>query len=133
MWTTPTVRSPTSPGSATRAATSSGSCPTPSGRATTCSAAPTARSSCARSSTPRSPPRADRMHPAVLRYPGSKWTLAERTVEQFQPHFHYVEPYFGSGAVFFSKPPARHEVINDRNQQVTNLFAMLRDRTEELC
>jgi DNA adenine methylase len=73
------------------------------------------------------------MHPAVLRYPGSKWTLAERIVEQFQPHFHYVEPYFGSGAVFFSKPPARHEVINDRNQQVTNLFATLRDRTDELC
>ena len=91
---------------------------------------PTGRCSCAPSSTPRSPPRADRMHPAVLRYPGSKWTLAEKIVEQFQPHFHYVEPYFGSGAVFFSKPPARHEVINDRNQQVTNLFAMLRDRTD---
>lgn len=73
------------------------------------------------------------MKPAVLRYPGSKWSLAERIVEQFKPHFHYVEPFFGSGAVFFAKPPARHEVINDRNSLVTNLFEVLRDNTDELC
>lgn len=70
--------------------------------------------------------------PAVIRYPGSKWSLAELIVEQFQPHFHYLEPFFGSGAVFFSKPPARHEVINDRNAQVVNFFTVLRDRTDEL-
>lgn len=73
------------------------------------------------------------MNPAVLRYPGSKWTLAERIVGQFKPHFHYVEPFFGSGAVFFSKPPVPHEVINDRHSLVTNLFTVLRDQTDELC
>jgi DNA adenine methylase len=44
-----------------------------------------------------------------------------------------VEPFFGSGAVFFSKPRVPHEVINDRNGQVINLFRVLRDHTEELC
>lgn len=73
------------------------------------------------------------MNPAVLRYPGSKWSLAGRIVDQFQPHYHYVEPFFGSGAVFFTKPPVPHEVINDRNSQVTNLFRVLRDHTEALC
>jgi DNA adenine methylase len=53
-------------------------------------------------------------------------------VGQFQDHYHYVEPFFGSGAVFFSKPPVPHEVINDRNSQVANMFTVLRDRTEEL-
>jgi hypothetical protein len=72
------------------------------------------------------------VNPAVIRYPGSKWSLAELIVEQFQPHYHYVEPFFGSGAVFFSKPPARHEVINDRNALVVNFFVVLRDRTDEL-
>lgn len=52
---------------------------------------------------------------------------------QFRPHYHYVEPFFGSGAVFFSKPPVPHEVINDRNSQVTNMFAVLRDQTSDLC
>jgi DNA adenine methylase len=63
--------------------------------------------------------------PAVLRYPGSKWTLAETIVSQFQSHFHYVEPFFGSGAVFFSKAPAPHEVLNDTNASVVNLFRAL--------
>jgi DNA adenine methylase len=72
------------------------------------------------------------MNPAVLRYPGAKWSLAELIVGQFQPHYHYVEPYFGSGAVFFAKPPVPHEVINDCNSQVVNLFRMLRERTEDL-
>jgi DNA adenine methylase len=73
------------------------------------------------------------MNPAVLRYPGAKWSLAELIVGQFVPHYHYVEPFFGSGAVFFSKPPVPHEVINDRNSQVANMFAVLRDQTEDLC
>ncbi len=72
-------------------------------------------------------------HAAAIRYPGSKWSLADRIIEQFRPHYHYVEPFFGSGAVFFSKPRVPHEVINDRNSQVTNLFVVLRDQTEELC
>lgn len=71
--------------------------------------------------------------PAVLRYPGSKWSLASRIVDNFTPHYHYVEPFFGSGAVFFTKPPVPHEVINDRNGQVVNLFRCLRDHEDDLC
>jgi DNA adenine methylase len=82
---------------------------------------------------PRPDPIGPRRSPAVLRYPGSKWTLAGRIVAQFQPHYHYVEPFFGSGAVFFTKSRAPHEVINDTNGSVVNLFRVLRDHTEELC
>ncbi|MDA8330367.1 MAG: DNA adenine methylase [Candidatus Dormibacteraeota bacterium] len=71
--------------------------------------------------------------PAVLRYPGSKWTLAKLIVDHFQPHYHYVEPYFGTGAVFFTKPPVPHEVLNDSNGAVVNLFKVLRDHTDDLC
>lgn len=70
---------------------------------------------------------------AVLRYPGAKWSLASKIAASFQPHYHYVEPYFGSGAVFFTKDPSPHEVLNDTNQWVVNLFRVLRDRTEDLC
>ncbi|ORA69459.1 hypothetical protein BST23_00520 [Mycolicibacterium elephantis] len=74
-----------------------------------------------------------RPSPAVLRYPGSKWSLAGAIIEHFRPHFHYVEPFFGSGAVFFSKEPSAHEVVNDTNGSVVNLFRVLRDHTEDLC
>lgn len=70
--------------------------------------------------------------PAALRYPGSKWSLAQEIVGQFGEHYHYVEPYFGSGAVFFSKPVSPHELINDMNRLVVNFFQVLRDHTDDL-
>lgn len=59
--------------------------------------------------------------------------MAAKIVYQFQPHYHYVEPFFGSGAVFFTKPPSPHELLNDMNGAVVNLFRVLRERTDELC
>ena len=70
---------------------------------------------------------------AALRYPGAKWSLAEKISSYFPKHFHYVEPYFGSGAVFFSKDPSPHEVLNDLDGRVVNFWKVLRDQTEELC
>ncbi|WP_229067556.1 DNA adenine methylase [Actinoplanes sp. DH11] len=70
---------------------------------------------------------------AALRYPGSKWSIAGAVVANFGDHYHYLEPYFGSGAVFFTKEPSPHELINDTNGAVVNLFRMLRDRTDDLC
>lgn len=74
-----------------------------------------------------------RPHGAPLRYPGSKWSLASRIVSHFTEHSHYVEPYFGSGAVFFVKNPSQHEVLNDLDGNVVNFFRVLRDYTDELC
>lgn len=71
--------------------------------------------------------------PALLRYPGSKWSLAPTIVSRLPEHFHYVEPFFGSGAVLFNKPPSPHELVNDADGEVVNLFRVLRDRTDELC
>ncbi|MBS0305972.1 MAG: DNA adenine methylase [Proteobacteria bacterium] len=69
---------------------------------------------------------------AALRYPGSKWSIAQEIVSLFGDHHHYVEPYFGSGAVFFAKPVSPHELINDMNGLVVNFFRVLRDRTDDL-
>ncbi|ROR64831.1 site-specific DNA-adenine methylase [Agrococcus jenensis] len=70
---------------------------------------------------------------AALRYPGAKWSIAPRIVQEFDDHYHYVEPFFGSGAVFFSKTASGHELINDLNGLATNMFRVLRDRTDDLC
>jgi DNA adenine methylase len=45
----------------------------------------------------------------------------------------YLEPFFGSGAVFFNKPPSKVETINDIDGQVVNLFRVIRERPEELA
>lgn len=69
----------------------------------------------------------------ILKYPGAKWSIADWIISHFPPHKHYVEPYFGSGAVFFNKPPVAHEVINDLSGDVVNLFRVIREQGEALA
>lgn len=38
--------------------------------------------------------------PAALRYPGAKWSVADWIIGLMPPHKSYLEPFFGSGAVF---------------------------------
>lgn len=72
---------------------------------------------------------------AIFRYPGSKWRLAEWIIEHFPPDYEkmiYLEPFVGSGAVFFNKRPSGVETINDLESEIVNVFAVLRDQPEEL-
>lgn len=68
----------------------------------------------------------------ILKYPGAKWRLAPWIVSYFPEHRAYVEPFCGSAAVFFSKSPARNEVLNDSFGSIVNLFRVLRDSPDEL-
>ena len=61
----------------------------------------------------------------VIKYPGSKWNLADTIVSMMPEHKSYLEPYFGSGAVLFSKPISPIETINDISDDVVNLFRMI--------
>ena len=66
----------------------------------------------------------------VLKYPGSKWRIAGEIVARIPEHHTYLEPFFGSGAVFFSKEPSRIEMINDLDNNVPN--GMIRTDWPEL-
>lgn len=70
---------------------------------------------------------------SLLRYPGSKWNLANTIVGLLPEHKSYLEPYFGSGAVLFNKPSSKIETVNDLNVDIVNLFSIVRDRPEELA
>jgi DNA adenine methylase len=66
-----------------------------------------------------------------LKYHGGKHYLAKRIVQLMPPHTHYVEPFFGSGAVMFQKDPSGvSEVANDILSTLTTLWEVLQD--EEL-
>ena len=69
----------------------------------------------------------------VLKYAGAKWRIADWISGFFPPHEIYLEPFFGSGAVFFRKAPARLETINDIDGNVVNLFRVLREQPEQLA
>lgn len=69
----------------------------------------------------------------VLKYPGSKWRMADWVVSHMPAHGTYLEPFFGSGAVFFTKKPAKVETINDVDMHVVNFFKVLREHPDELA
>lgn len=69
----------------------------------------------------------------TLKYPGSKWTYADWIVSHIPEHRFYLEPYFGSGAVFFTKTPTDYETINDLDGQVINFFKVCRDYPDEFA
>lgn len=68
----------------------------------------------------------------VLKYPGSKWRLAPKLVALIPDHHSYVEPYFGSGAVLFTKQPSDIETVNDLDSDVANLFSCIRKDSQHL-
>lgn len=47
-------------------------------------------------------------------------------------HTVYCEPFFGGGAVFFAKKPSEIEIINDKNQEVTNFYKVVKHRFAKL-
>lgn len=69
----------------------------------------------------------------ILKYPGSKWNIAEQLANMIPLHHSYVEPYFGSGALLFNKPPSDIETVNDLDSDVTNLFKCIQKDADRLA
>ena len=59
--------------------------------------------------------------------------MAAEIVELMPPHRSYVEPFFGSGAVLFNKPPSAIETVNDIDGDIVNFFRVLREQPDELA
>lgn len=61
-----------------------------------------------------------------IKYHGGKHYLAPKIIALMPPHVHYVEPYFGGGAVLLAKnPEGVSEVVNDVNGSLTNFWRVL--------
>jgi Site-specific DNA methylase len=68
----------------------------------------------------------------LLRYPGSKQRLAPWIISQMPKHHSYLEPYAGGIAILLNKEPSRIETINDLDDDVINLYRVIREKREEL-
>lgn len=69
----------------------------------------------------------------VLNWPGAKWSMAHNIIGILPKHDIYLEPYFGSGAIFFNKEACNTEILNDADKQIANLFKCIRDNPVELA
>ncbi|MCX6216498.1 DNA adenine methylase [Spirosoma sp.] len=68
----------------------------------------------------------------ILTRPGNKRRIAQAIIAHFPEHDTYIEPFFGAGGLFFSKPKAKHNIVNDYDSEVYNLFKVIVDRKPEL-
>ena len=70
---------------------------------------------------------------APIKWHGGKTYLAARIIEMMPEHTHYIEPYFGGGAVFFRKPDSliagHSEIINDLFGELVNFWKILQSNT----
>lgn len=67
-----------------------------------------------------------------ITYYGGKQRLAQEIISMMPKHTIYCEPYFGGGAVFFAKPKANIEVINDIDDNLINFYSCVQNNFEEL-
>lgn len=68
----------------------------------------------------------------ILRRLGNKSAIAREIQKYFPSHKIYIEPFFGAGGMFFNKPKAQHNILNDLDSDVFNLFNVIIKNKNEL-
>jgi DNA adenine methylase len=67
-----------------------------------------------------------------ITYYGGKQQMLRHILPLIPAHKVYTEAFFGGGAVFWAKEPARVEFINDLNGEVVNFYRVLKFHFPEL-
>lgn len=60
-----------------------------------------------------------------ISYYGGKQKLVPELLPLIPMHTHYVEVFFGGGALFWAKEPSIHETLNDLDGRVVNFYRVL--------
>lgn len=68
----------------------------------------------------------------LLRRNGNKSKLAHLITPHFPEHKIYIEPCFGAGGMYFNKPKAKYNFLNDLDDDVFNLFMVVKNQRDEL-
>lgn len=68
----------------------------------------------------------------ILRRLGNKSAIAHKIIPYFPPHKIFVDVFFGAGGMFFNKPKAKYNIVNDLDSDVFNLFMVVMNQKEEL-
>lgn len=71
------------------------------------------------------------MQGPIIPWIGGKRRLADMLIPRFPRHHCYVELFAGGAALYFLRPPAPVEVINDINGDLVNLYRVVKHHLEE--
>jgi DNA adenine methylase len=67
----------------------------------------------------------------IVPWLGGKRRLADIIIPRFPAHTCYVEVFAGGAALYFLRPPAEVEVINDVNGDLVSLYRVVQNHLEE--
>jgi len=70
--------------------------------------------------------------PIVIPYYGGKYTLSKRLVPLIPPHSRYFEVFSGGLSMFFRKKKAEWNVLNDKDNNIVNLYNCVMFKLDEL-
>jgi len=70
--------------------------------------------------------------PIILPYYGGKYTMSKRLVPLIPPHERYFEVFAGGLSMFFRKPKAKWNVLNDIDRNIVNLYTCVIEKYDEL-
>jgi len=69
----------------------------------------------------------------ILRRLGNKKEISGEIQKYFPSHKIYIEPFFGAGGMYFYKPQVQYNFLNDIDNDVFNLFMVVKENKEELA
>ena len=65
------------------------------------------------------------LRPPIVRH-GNKFTILKKIIPLIPPHKIYIEPFLGSGALFFNTPNAELSILNDLSKDVITMFKLIK-------
>ena len=70
--------------------------------------------------------------PIVIPYYGGKYELSKVLVPLIPPHKRYIEMFAGGLSMFFRKPKVEWNVVNDKDNNIVNLYTCVMYKLNEL-
>lgn len=67
-----------------------------------------------------------------FRYAGGKFYARKLILKHITPHTSYCEPLVGGGSIFFAKSKVPENILNDLDEELMNVYRVIRDEPEEL-
>ena len=64
----------------------------------------------------------------ILQRQGNKKALFKKIEKYIPEHEIYIEPFFGAGGIFFLKERAKYNFLNDLDNEVFNLFQVIKNK-----
>jgi DNA adenine methylase len=67
-----------------------------------------------------------------FRYAGGKFYARHLILGCIHPHHTYIEPFAGGASIFFAKPKAKINWLNDLDAELTNTYTVIKERPQDL-